>query len=161
LVTKHRDTWTEFKAGDHAFEPRHRPYRSQSTHSSEEAGQLRGSEGVQGGGAVTFMATDDKPVKVPERANRIGKTQATVLWIEPLEGTRRLLTALESRDKAGTSIRLLPQRGLNALFAEQGLSGSERAHALVPSILAEVKPPTGEPGAGNPPARFGGGRGRT
>ena len=111
---------------------------------------------MQEGGDVKFMATDDKPVIVPARAIHIGRTQAPALWIEPLEGTTRLLTALESRDKAGMSTRLLPQRWLNALFAEQGLSRLERAHALVPSILFEVKPPTGEPCAGNPPARFGG-----
>jgi hypothetical protein len=104
---------------------------------------------VQGGGGVTFMATDDKPVKVPARANRTGQNSDPVLKIEPLEGTKRLLTALEPRDKEGV-----------AFFAEHGLSRLERAHALVPSILLEVKPPTGEPCAGNPPARFGGGRGR-
>ena len=110
---------------------------------------------------MTFMATDDKPVTVPARANPTGKNSDPVLKIEPLEGTKRLLTALEPRDKDGVSTRLLPQNGLPAIFAEQGLSRLERAHALVPSILFEVRPPTGEPGAGNPPARFGGGRGRT
>jgi hypothetical protein len=110
---------------------------------------------------VTFMATEDRPVKVPARAKPTGKISDPGSQIEPWEGTKRLVTALDPRDNGGKSSRLMPQSGLPAFFAEQGLSRLERAHALVPSILFEVRPPTGEPGAGDPPARFGGGRDRT
>ena len=102
------------------------------------------------------MATDDKPVIVPARANPTGQNSESVLKIEPLEGMKRLLTALDPRDKEGVSAGLLRQNGLPGFFAEHGLSRLERAHALVPSILFEVRPPTGEPCAGNPHARFGG-----
>ena len=45
------------------------------------------------------MATDDKPVIVPERANPTGGIHDLRSRIEPLEGTKRLLTALKARDK--------------------------------------------------------------
>jgi RNA-directed DNA polymerase len=46
----------------------------------------------------------------------------------------------------------------NAFFAEQGLFNLTAAHALACQSSRQVTPPTGEPCAGNPHARFGGGR---
>jgi hypothetical protein len=116
---------------------------------------------VQEGGDVTSMATVDKPETVPERASHSGWIHDLRSRIEPLEGTKRLLTALKARDKEVADTDLHPQSRLRAFFAAPGLYRLERAHVLVLSILFEVKPLTGEPGAGNPPARFGGGRDRT
>src|SRR5271156_1507623 len=45
-------------------EPKSRPSRSQSTHSSEEAGQCRQSQGVQGGGDAMTKTTENQPVAV-------------------------------------------------------------------------------------------------
>ena len=52
---------------------------------------------MQEGGVVKFKATDDKPAVMPARANRAGEGYAHVTWPEPLEGIKRLLTALLSR----------------------------------------------------------------
>ena len=46
-------------------------------------------------------------------------------WIEPLEGTKRLLTALDLRDNEGTP------SAIGLLFAKHRLSRLKRAHALV------------------------------
>ena len=53
------------------------------------------------------------------------------------------------------------QRWPNAYFAELGLFSLATAHAPARSVLSEVKPPTGEPDAGDPPVRFGGRGNRT
>lgn len=47
-------------------------------------------------------------------------------------------------------------RWKNSFFAEQGLFNLTAAHALACQSSRQVKPPTGEPCAGDPPARFGG-----
>ena len=44
----------------------------------------------------------------------------------------------------------------NAFFAEHGLFSLQRRPCCGSSILLEVRPPTGEPDAGDPPVRFGG-----
>lgn len=49
-------------------------------------------------------------------------------------------------------------RWKNAFFAAQGLFNLTAAHALACQSSRQVTPPTGEPCAGNPHARFGGGR---
>jgi RNA-directed DNA polymerase len=48
------------------------------------------------------------------------------------------------------------QRWTNAFFTAQGLYSLAVAHATVCQSSSEVRPPTGEPDAGNPPVRFGG-----
>jgi hypothetical protein len=103
---------------------------------------------VQEGGDVTFKATENPPVVMPARANRTGATHAHVTWLKPLEGTTRLLTALVVGDNVETRYHS------DCLVAEQGLQGLNTAHVFGSSILFEVKPPTGEPGAGNPLVRI-------
>ena len=49
-MTKRRETWAVIKPVFMLEEPKSRPPRSQSTHSSEEAANHRWSEGVQEGG---------------------------------------------------------------------------------------------------------------
>ncbi len=109
---------------------------------------------MQEGGDVTFKATEDPPVVMPIRANCTGAIHAHVTWLGPLEGTARLLTALVLRDNEAARCRS------ELLVAKQRLQSLNTAHVFDSSILFEVKPPTGEPGAGDPPARFGGGRDR-
>src|SRR6516162_3059597 len=92
---------------------------------------------------------------MPARASRTGATHAHVTWLKPLEGTARLLTTLVVRDNVDI------RDPSDFLVAELGLQGLNTAHVFGSSILFEVKPPTGEPDAGNPLVRFGGGRGRT
>ena len=110
---------------------------------------------MQEGGDVTFKATENPPVVMPARASRTGATHAHVTWLKPLEGTARLLTTLVVRDNVDI------RDPSDFLVAELGLQGLNTAHVFGSSILFEVKPPTGEPDAGNPLVRFGGGRGRT
>ena len=103
---------------------------------------------MQEGGDVTFKATENPPVVMPARASRTGATHAHVTWLKPLEGTARLLTTLVVRDNVDI------RDPSDFLVAELGLQGLNTAHVFGSSILFEVKPPTGEPGAGDPPARF-------
>jgi len=99
---------------------------------------------VQEGGDVTFKATENPPVVMPARASRTGATHAHVTWLKPLEGTARLLTTLVVRDNVDI------RDPSDFLVAELGLQGLNTAHVFGSSILFEVKPPTGEPDAGNP-----------
>ena len=69
-------------------------------------------------------------------------------WTEASVWTDRMLTALEQGVKGG--------RRKNAFFAERGLFNLTAAHALVCQSSRQVTPPTGEPCAGDPHARFGG-----
>jgi len=110
---------------------------------------------VQEGGDVTFKATENPPVVMPAKANRTGATHAHVTWLKPLEGTTRLLTALLARDNVESRWES------ESLVAKPGLQSLNTAHVFDSSILFEVIPPTGEPCAGNPPARFGGRGDRT
>jgi hypothetical protein len=70
-------------------------------------------------------------------------------WTAPPVCRERMLTALEERVKGGNQ-SLLYRRWAVPFVA---------AHALGSSIPDWVRPPTGEPDAGDPPVRFGG-RGR-
>ncbi len=49
-------------------QPKSRLLRSQSSHSSEEAGQCRWSEGLREGGCVTPDSCETTPVQVPRPA---------------------------------------------------------------------------------------------
>ena len=90
---------------------------------------------------------EEEPVLVSERTKQAGEVRARWAWTEPRVWTERMLTALETGVKG-----ILPLYGW-ALF----LSGCP---CPCLSILSEVKPPTGEPYAGDPHVRFGGGGGR-
>src|SRR3989441_9710416 len=57
-------------------------------------------------------------------------------------------------DESGRTGRKSNQRECHP--AKQAGNASAAAELKTPSILLEVKPPTGEPYAGNPPVRFGG-----
>ncbi len=54
---------------------------------------------MQGGGDVKFKATEEPPTRLPVlvRAQGAGETHAHVTWLEPLEGTTRLLATLTTR----------------------------------------------------------------
>src|SRR4051794_9085371 len=98
------------------------------------------------------QARETQPARVPERANQAGEIVVRWTEIEPWTGTARLVTALEPGVNGGAQI---------ALVAEPGLSNWSPAPALVRQSSFEVRPPTGEPYAGDPPVRFGGGRDAT
>jgi hypothetical protein len=102
---------------------------------------------VQGGGDGKFKATEPLLAELPKRATGARTSRAHVTGLTPSEGTTRLLAALLTRDDPGQ----LP------LVVEQRLLDLATTHACSP-ILTEVKPPTGEPCAGDPLARFGGRR---
>jgi hypothetical protein len=59
---------------------------------------------VQEGGDVKFKATEEPPVGLPVPrvwAQDTRETHAHVTWLEPLEGTTRLLATLTTRDGPG------------------------------------------------------------
>jgi len=68
----------------------------------------------------------------------------------PWSGNERLWAALEEARRRVMAIPSLPNGGCSP----------ERSLRVGLPILLEVKPPTGEPDAGDPHVRFGGGRGR-
>ena len=74
-----------------------------------------------------------------------GETHARWAWVEPCVWTQPMLTALENGVKGGKCLLC----GARALQLERG----PRCRR---SILDEVRPPTGEPYAGEPHVRFGG-----
>lgn len=80
-----------------------RPPRSQSTHSSVEAGQCRGSEGVQGDGCVMSKPRERsyKPVTVPFAATPAGDPPSIREWANPAVWTDRMLTTLEEGVRGG------------------------------------------------------------
>ena len=80
---------------------------------------------MQEGGVVTFKAMEDTPAVMPERAKDAGEIHAPVTWTEPLEGTERLLTALEMRVNEGNRPRSRPS------VADHWLRSWNPAHALV------------------------------
>ena len=122
------------------------PCRSQSAHSSVDAGQRPPSKGAQEGGCVMKRRSDPipAPVSAPRRAKQAGDAQARWDWTEPTVCTLRMRIALD--------------RGMNAAtcFTGHGLLSVAAAHRFRSSVLFEVRPPTGEPCAGEPHARFGG-----
>jgi RNA-directed DNA polymerase len=110
------------QAGVHARGPKSRSPRSQSTHSSEEAGKPVWSEGVQEGGDVMTKPTEDKPEAVPDRAKRDGEILLRWSWVESRVWTERMLTALEEGVKGGKWFSLIdkvhPVRTLRAAFSQ-------------------------------------------
>jgi RNA-directed DNA polymerase len=97
------------------------PSRSQSTHSSGEAGQRPRSEGVQEGGCRMTSPQDPTPARVPDRAMQAGEAPARWAWVEPAVWTPRMLTALERGVKGGQWFSLIDKvhapRNLRAAFA--------------------------------------------
>jgi hypothetical protein len=74
---------------------------------------------------VTFKATEYTPAVMPAWAKRAGEIHAQVTWSEPLEGTPRLLTALEQRVNEGD------RRRSQTLVADQWLKSCNAAYVLV------------------------------
>ena len=93
-----------------------------------------------------------KPTEVPEKAKQVGETRARWSWVEPCVWTDRMLTALEKGVKGGMWLSTLAKRLLCRAWAV--LFRCSPCGGL--SALSKVKPPTGEPCAGEPHARFGG-----
>jgi hypothetical protein len=97
---------------------------------------------------VKSKATETRPAELPTprvRAHGTGASRAHVTGLKPSEGMTRLLATLVTRADPGH----LPT------IAKQRLLDLATTHACSP-ILFEVRPPTGEPDAGDPPVRFGG-----
>ena len=94
--------------------------------------------------------------EVPETARRgadiQGRNPPDLSWVEASIWTERMVSALVNGVKGGCWFSLaLDQRllrGRRAVRASHGLAGRE--------MLPMRKPPTGEPCAGKPHARFGG-----
>jgi len=91
------------------------PFRSQSVRSSEEAGQLRGSEGTQEDGCRMTRQAEDRPATVP-LAQQAGAIPAEWLWVKPCAWTIRMLTALITGVKEQKWFRLIDK-----VFAERNL----------------------------------------
>jgi hypothetical protein len=71
---------------------------------------------VQEGGDVKFKATEELPDGLPVprvRAHDAGSTHAHVTWLEPSEGTTRLLATLTTRDDPGRDPSIAEQRLLD------------------------------------------------
>jgi RNA-directed DNA polymerase len=121
-MTKRREIWAGIKPVFTLAEPKSRPPRSQSTHSSEEAGKPVWSEGVQEGGDAMTKPTENKPETVPERAIRDGDILLRWSWVELRVWTERMLTALEEGVKGGKWFSLIdkvhPVRTLHAAFSQ-------------------------------------------
>jgi len=79
------------------------------------------------------------------RANRAGDSQGQWAWEKPSVRANCMLTGLEAEVERGEAASLL----------SVGCSPTSQP-TIRPSILLEVKPPTGEPDAGDPHVRFGG-----
>ena len=116
--------------------PKSRPDRSQSLHSSEEAEQCPWSEGRQEGGDVPTMCEEAKPAVVPMRL-----TKPETYWADGL-----------GRNRAHRRHGCWRQGMWYLLF---------RKPYQYPSTRVAVRPPTGEPDAGDLHVRFGGRGGRT
>jgi len=80
-----------------------RPVRSQSTHSSVEAGQRRWSEGVQEDGCVMSKPRErnTEPVKVPFAATPAGEPSSPRDWANRCVWTDRMLRTLEQGVRGG------------------------------------------------------------
>ena len=113
-------------------------------------GNAGGAKGRQEGGYLLDRQTETQPAAVPPEAKQAGNIEERWLWVEPSVWTERMLTALEQGVKGGKwpGPKLLLCAAW-AAFLEPRLCGRW-------STLSEVKPPTGEPYAGDPHVRFGG-----
>src|SRR5712691_283222 len=112
-----------------------------------------------------------KPTVMPARASYgtaregnhpserpIGSTPK--LGAEPRVWTARLLAALDKRGQRRQGNRPEHQCRLAAAVAEPGLFAC-KVPMTRPPVLSQVRPPTGEPDAGDPHVRFGGRGSRT
>ena len=79
---------------------------------------------------------------------------------EPRVWTARLLAALDKRGQRRQGNRPEHQCRLDAAVAEPGLFACKAPMTRLP-VLSQVRPPTGEPDAGDPHVRFGGRGSRT
>jgi RNA-directed DNA polymerase len=94
------------------------PGRSQSPHTSEEAGESRWSEGGQEGGCVSTDEAKNNRAGVPETANRAGETQDRWSWVERRVWTERMLAILETGPEGGKWYSLIDKvASQNALCA--------------------------------------------
>jgi RNA-directed DNA polymerase len=106
--------------------------RSQSVHSSIEAGQRRWSEGTQEDGCRMTKPTEHTPATVP-LAQQAGTTDADLAirsrwrWVEPCAWTVRMLAALEQGVKGAKWFRLydkvFAERNLFAAFQQVARNG--------------------------------------
>ena len=118
-------------------------------------GNARGAKGRRKVDAVRHKSADPGPSLVPLHAEAAkaeasagatpdGQTPSRWGWVEPLVWTKRMLAALDDGVKGE---RLLCQT--RAVQPEHRLGIGQ-------PVLSKVRPPTGEPDAGDPPVRFGG-----
>jgi RNA-directed DNA polymerase len=84
-----------------------RPFRSQSVHTSEEAGQCPWSKGTQEDGGGMHPTTEGNPTPVSATAKQVGEIRARWAWVEPSVWTDRMLTALEQGVKGGVWFSLI------------------------------------------------------
>ena len=115
-----------------------RPFRSQSVHRSDEAGQCPPSEGTQGDGWGMNEATDDNPARVPTAAKQAGEVRVRWAWAEPSVWTDRMLTALEQGVKGGIWFSLIDKVYAPAnLFASYAKVAANRGAAGVDHVTVE------------------------
>ena len=104
------------------IEPKSRPDRSQSAHSSEEAPQRARSEGAQEGGDAMSNGMEAEPAGVAEGSTQAGDVRGRWPWAEPTVWTERMLKALERGVKGGVWFSLMDKvyapRNLRASFEE-------------------------------------------
>ncbi len=91
--------------------------------------------------------TEEKPAGVPEKAKQAGDIWGRWNWVEPSVWTGRMLTALDEGVKGG----------IPSLLSKGCSHYPQPLQKPVNPLRGE--PPTGEPAAGDPHVRFGGGRG--
>ena len=88
------------KQGDLAV--RENAVRSQSGHTSCEAGQCPWSKGPQEGGYVANASKESKPASVtPMGSRQAGDIRSRWCWVEPAVWTDRMLAALKTGVKGG------------------------------------------------------------
>ena len=113
---------------------------------------------MQEGGCATLTRTESSAASAAQAAKQGAEVGDQALRgcyprAEPWAWIARMLAALEQRVNRGSwpiingAIRLLWRTGVVLAY---------RSLRIRLPILLEVKPPTGEPCAGNPHARFGG-----
>ncbi len=100
---------------------------------------------------------EEQPTLVPKEAKRVGNIWDRWSWVEPSVWTDRMLTTLAKGVKVGQWTSLIAE--LEPTLSDVGCT------SLLEPTLWSVNPLrgellTGEPCAGDPHARFGGGRDR-
>ena len=131
------------------------PVRSQRSHSSDETGESRWSEGLQEGGCDMTRPDEEQPAQVP-LAQQAGAIPERWLWVKRSAWTMRMLTTLEQGIKGGKWFRLIDkvnsEKNLLAAFtqvaAKDGASGvdhmtveefEERLPERISAIEAEIR----------------------